>query len=120
MSTPVVTVVEPTNAKAWVGLVGAALSAAVPLLVALQTNVPEPWPAVIGAVLAVATSLGVHQTRNAPKDTSIVPNSQIVTLPPTTPYTPVPDVPATDVTVGEGGYGVGGGSLRQRPWRYNQ
>lgn len=100
MTAPVVTTIEPTKAKTWVAAIGSVLTFAIPLLVSVQDYLPPPWPSVLGAVLAVLTTLGVYKTPNRPADTVIVPESQVITLPPNTGYTPVPDAPPAAPPVG--------------------
>jgi hypothetical protein len=91
---PVVTTVEPTNAKTWAAVIGTVLTVAVPYVLQVATYLPAPWPAVVGGVIGVLTILGVYKVPNHdPANTSIVPNDQITTLPPGVGYTPVPDRP---------------------------
>jgi hypothetical protein len=86
----------------------------VPIVLGLADYLPPQYAAAAAAVHAVITLLsvfGVYHVPNQPADTSIVPNDQIITLPPNTGYTPVPDVPVTPVRPG----GVGGSYVN--PWR---
>jgi hypothetical protein len=97
---PVVTVIEPTKAKSWVAGVSAVLTVLVPYVLSVSNYLPDPWPAVVGGVIGVLGLVGVYKVPNHPKDTSIVPNSQITSLPPDVGYTPVPDVqPSPNVDV---------------------
>lgn len=70
--------VKPSNAKAWVGLVGTFFTLVAPALLQASTSLDAPWPAVIGAVFAVATALGIYQAPYRPADAVLVPDSPAV------------------------------------------
>ena len=106
MTAPVVTTIEPTKAKAWVAGVSAVLTVVVPYILSVATYLPDPWPAVVGGLIGLLAVFGVYKVPNRPADTVIVPESQVQTLPPNVPYTPVPDTPYVPPV---GGY--------QNPWR---
>lgn len=80
MTTP--TPVTPSKAKAWVGLIGAALTALIPYVLTVSTVLPEPWPAVVGGFIALLTALGVY---HAPY---VQPGTAVVAV--TAPAPPVP------------------------------
>ena len=65
--------------KAWVGLVGSALTFVIPALVQASATMPAPWPAVIAAVVAVLTAVGVYRAPYKPVPTEDAP-------PPSTPW----------------------------------
>lgn len=65
--------VVPTKWKAIVALVGALLTAIVPLVVQVSTSLPEPWPALIGGLVALATMFGVYKAPYKPAGTELVP-----------------------------------------------
>jgi len=84
MTAPDLTGLVPLKYKAWVGLIGAALSFAVPYLIEAQKWLPSPWPVVIGVVLFIASGLGVHQAPYLPEGTVVAP----------APGPPAPTLPA--------------------------
>lgn len=77
MTTPVITTINPSKSKTWIGLVGAALTFAIPFIVQLAAGLDQPWPAVIAAVVAVLTALGVYKAPYKPEGTSVVSNAEL-------------------------------------------
>lgn len=101
--TPVVTTVQPSNTKTWIALAGGILATLVPIVLGLADYIPQQYAWVAAAIHAVITLLtvtGVYKAPHNPPNTSIVPNDQIITLPPGTGYTPVPDVPGPTPPLG--------------------
>lgn len=79
-------VVVPSKMKAVVALVGALLSALIPLLLTISTSLPDPWPALIGGVVALLTMLGVYKAPYKPPNTVLVPdNTTPIAHPPVDP-----------------------------------
>ena len=58
---PDLSFIIPSKAKTWVGLLGSALSFAVPYLLQVTDTLPAPWPAVIGVVLFILSALGIYK-----------------------------------------------------------
>lgn len=73
MTTPDLSSIIPSKAKAWVGLLGSVLSFVVPLVLSVQDYLPAPWPAVIGGALAVLTALGIYRAPYKPEGTVLAP-----------------------------------------------
>lgn len=95
MTTPSFDITEliPSKYKALVGLIGSALTFAVPYLLQITDALGGPWPAVIGLVLAVLTALGIYRAPYKPTDAVLVHESQVsVSIPPPVPSAPV-DLP---------------------------
>lgn len=111
MTTPDLSFIIPSKAKAWVGLVGTGLSFVVPLILEVTDGLPSPWPAVIGAVLWILTALGIYRVPYAPKGTVLVPEETVAP-----PLRTVESTGGGSITVVRGDSGGGGGSY-QNPWR---
>lgn len=77
MTTPDLSFIIPSKAKAWVGLVGAGLSFVVPFILEATEGLPAPWPAIIGAVLWLLTALGVYKAPYRPTGTVLVPEEAV-------------------------------------------
>jgi hypothetical protein len=67
----------PSKWKTVVGLIGSALSFAVPYVLQVTDGLPDPWPVVIGIVLFILTTLGVYRAPYKPADTVLVHKSEV-------------------------------------------
>lgn len=68
----------PSKWKTWVGLVGAVVTFAVPLIVSVQDYLPAPWPALIGGVLSLLTALGIYKVPYLKPEARIAPDTPAV------------------------------------------
>jgi len=66
--------ITPSNAKAWVALIGSLLGALVPIAGQVAGVLPPPWGAILSGIIAViglVTGKAVHQTSNLPPNVVI-------------------------------------------------
>jgi protein-S-isoprenylcysteine O-methyltransferase Ste14 len=72
VTAPDLSFIIPSKAKAWVGLLGSALSFVVPFVLQVTDSLPAPWPAVIGVVLFLLSALGIYKVPNTPPGSVVV------------------------------------------------
>lgn len=77
MTTPDLSFIIPSKAKAWVGLLGSALSFVVPYVLEVTDSMPSPWPAIIGVVLFILSALGIYKVPNTPPGSVVVVDPRI-------------------------------------------
>lgn len=74
MTAPDLSGLVPLKWKTWVGLLGSALSFAVPYVLEVTNALPSPWPAVVGVVLFALSALGIYKAPYKPVGTVLVPD----------------------------------------------
>lgn len=110
MTTPDLSSLIPSKYKAVVGLIGSALSFAVPYILEVTNGLSAPWPVVVGVVLFILTALGIYKAPYVPPGAVVAPDTAAVAqaaTQATPPREDIDDVPPP--TPGLGGY--------RNPWQ---
>lgn len=78
MTTPDITALIPSKAKAWVGLLSSLLTLGVPYVLSVTDTLPSPWPIVIGLVIAALSWLGIYKAPYTPAGATLAPDTPAV------------------------------------------
>ena len=86
----------PSKWKTVVGLIGSALSFAIPYVLEVTDGLPAPWPMLIGIALFILTALGIYRAPYKPAGTVLVQKSDVPKGTPTDEMATAKPTPVVD------------------------